>query len=108
MKEDILKKLRQLNMKSNYRMGLAGSISRGCETDNSDIDIVVDTNDMPISDMNVIKDLLKEYNRNVDVLCLGLLKDEDEELDNFMKENDLPVNDESVYKTIMKEVIWVA
>lgn len=86
------------------KIGLAGSYARGDNTDSSDIDIIVDTDLMSITDMNYIKNQFHET--NVDVLLLGLLKQEDEEMDDFFKKMDLPINDESVYKNVLKEVVW--
>lgn len=99
----ILSKMKH-NRFYNIKMGLAGSYARGDNTDSSDIDIVVDTDLMPITDMDYIKSSF--YGIDVDVLLLGLLKQEDEEMDNFFKEMDLPTNDESVYKNVLKEVVW--
>ena len=59
---------------------------------------------MPITDMEYIKS--KFDGTDVDVLLLGLLKQEDEEMDSFFKEMGLPINNESVYKNVSKEVVW--
>jgi len=89
-----------------YKFGIAGSIARGTQSKNSDIDIIVDTDSMPLVDMEFIKNYFNS-NRAVDVLLLGLLQKEDEELDSFALSMGLPINDESVYKTIVREVIWI-
>ena len=89
-----------------YRFGLAGSIARGTQKKNSDIDIVVDTDSIPIEDIEFIKNYFS-LGRDVDVLILGLLKKEDEELDSFALSMGLPINNESVYKTIVRDVIWI-
>ena len=102
-KSDILKTISRIKHDKfyNLKIGLAGSYARGDNKDSSDIDIVVDTDLLTISDMDYIKS--RFY---VDVLLLGLLKQEDEEMDDFFKEMDLPINDESVYKNVLKEVVW--
>lgn len=106
IKSDILKTISKIKHERfyNLKIGLAGSYTRRDNTDASDIDIVVDTDLMPITDMDYIKS--KFNGISVDVLLLGLLKQEDEEMDNFFKEMDLPINDESVFKNVLKEVIW--
>ena len=105
-KSDILKTISRIKHDKfhNLKMGLAGSYARGDNKASSDIDIIVDTDLMPITDMDYIKSSF--YGIDVDVLLLGLLKQEDEEMDNFFKEMDLPTNDESVYKNVLKEVVW--
>lgn len=104
-----LSKLRDEKKWPKCRIGIAGSIANGSETSNSDIDIVLDTHHIDIQDMELIKKRVSDiYHRDVDVLCMGLLQDEDKELDTFAQENHLPVNDASVYKTICREVIWCA
>ena len=89
---------------SSYRFGIAGSVARGESTKNSDIDVVVDSDGMPI---NLIERVKGFFTQDVDVLFLQLLKDEDNELDSFLKEQGLPVNESSVYKTVKREVIWI-
>ena len=89
---------------SNYRFGIAGSVSRGDNTENSDIDIVVDSDGMPL---NLIERVRGFFTQDVDVLFLKLLKQEDDELDAFLKEQDLPINEDSVYKTVLREVVWI-
>lgn len=108
LREEILSSIRDLKHiqeLTDYKFGLGGSVARGESNNFSDLDIVVDTTDISIPLMNLIKSYFK--GQTVDVLCLGLLKKEDEELDSFLLENGLPVNDESVYKTISKEVVWI-
>lgn len=103
----ILDKLKLLALEMPaYRFGIAGSIARGTQSKNSDIDIIVDTDSMPLVDIEFIKNYFNS-NRAVDVLLLGLLQKEDEELDSFAISMGLPINDESVYKTVIEEVIWV-
>lgn len=82
-------------------------MARGTNSRISDVDIVVDTDDMPLEVIEFIKDNVSDGFSHIDVLCLGLLRREDKELDHFLKEAGLPENDESVYKTICKDVIWV-
>ena len=105
-KSDILKTISRIKHDKlhNLRMGLAGSYARGDNKASSDIDIIVDTDLMPIADMEYIKS--KFDGTDVDVLLLGLLKQEDEEMDSFFKEMGLPINNESVYKNVSKEVVW--
>ena len=90
---------------SSYNFGLAGSYSRGEESENSDIDIVVDTGNLTPEQMEKIKSFLK--NKTVDILQMPLLKEEDELLDNFLMASGLPANNYSVYKTIKNEVNWI-
>lgn len=105
-KNDIIKIISRMKHDKFYNLniGLAGSYARGDNKDSSDIDIVVDTDLMSIADMDYIKSIFN--GRNVDILLLGLLKQEDEEMDDFFREMDLPINDESVYKNVLKEVVW--
>lgn len=106
-KEDILHQLMSLKedeQLGNYRLGLAGSYARGTNGAASDIDIVVDSDGIPVSYMERMKAYFKDL--DVDVLCLGLLKKEDMELDDFLKEMGLPINNDSVYKNVLREVVW--
>ena len=105
-KSDILKTISRIKHDKfyNLKIGLAGSYAGGDNKASSDIDIVVDTDLLTISDMDYIKS--RFYGADVDVLLLGLLKQEDEEMDDFFKEMNLPINDESVYKNVLKEVVW--
>ena len=102
-KSDILKTISRIKHDKlhNLKMGLAGSYARGDNKASSDIDIIVDTDLMPIADMEYIKS--KFDGTDVDVLLLGLLK---QEMDSFFKEMGLPINNESVYKNVSKEVVW--
>lgn len=110
MQEQILSRLLKISKMPfvhGYRIGLAGSMARGKFNKRSDIDVVVDTDCISIEDMEKIKESFSDFGRSVDVLCLGLLKEEDEELDKFCVENNILINPNSVYKTILREVIWV-
>lgn len=99
-----LSKIKRKQQFSKLRFGLAGSYARGEAQDSSDIDIVVDVDTLSIDSMEEIKGSFADL--KVDVLLLGLLKKEDEELDTFLRELKLPINDESVYKTVAREVVW--
>lgn len=99
-----LSMIKKRNHFSSLRIGLAGSYARGDNNPTSDIDVVVDTDSMSIEHMEEIKNSFKD--EKVDVLLLGLLKQEDDDLDAFLRELDLPINDESVYKNVAKEVVW--
>ena len=106
-KEDILRQLMGLKedkQLGKYRLGLAGSYARGTNEATSDIDIVVDSDGMPVNCMERVKGYFKGL--DVDVLCLGLLKKEDLELDDFLREMGLPINNDSVYKNVLREVVW--
>lgn len=55
-----------------------------------------------------IRERLKSrFNRQIDILWLDLLKEEDIELDKVAIKYNIQVNEESVYKNIKKDVIWV-
>lgn len=99
-----LSKIKRKHYFSSMRIGLAGSYARGDNQYDSDIDVVIDTDSMSIEHMEEIKKSFE--NMDVDVLLLGLLKQEDEELDSFLSELDLPINEESVYKNVTREVVW--
>lgn len=92
------------NKYNNLKIGIAGSYINGTQTENSDIDIVLDGDSTNTEVTEEIKDL---FDVTVDVLWLELLKEEDEELDIFCKEMDIPINEDSVYKTIIREVKWI-
>ena len=57
--------------------------------------------------VDIMEYIKSQFKTEVDVLWVGLMKQEDEELDRFALENDLPINEYSVYKTVMQEVMWV-
>lgn len=92
------------NKYANLKIGVAGSYINGTQTEDSDIDVVLDGDSTNIEIMEEIKQL---FNVTVDVLWLDLLKEEDEEMDSFCKEMNIPINEDSVYKTILKEVEWI-
>lgn len=105
--DEVMIYLKELSAKYNYRLGLAGSISRCEETSKSDIDIVTEDKNMPLEIMEDIKkDIMSKFNRDSDIICLELLKDEDKEFDYFALKNDLPINRFSAYKNIAREVKW--
>lgn len=83
--------------------GIAGSYARGEETENSDLDIVVNI-ELSLQEIEAIKNA---FNVDVDILFLNLLQKEDEELDTMLLHLKLPANEESIYKTVSKEVIWI-
>lgn len=99
-----LSKLKRKHYFSSIRIGLAGSYARGENQYDSDIDVVVDADSMSIEHMEEIKGSFG--NEEVDVLLLGLLKQEDEELDSLLFELNLPINEDSVYKNVAREVVW--
>lgn len=102
---EIFELLDTLNI--NKRYGIAGSFARGTAKKSSDIDVIVDTDCMDISDIELIKKALKsKFNRNSDVICLELLKQEDYELDILSSSLGLGINEDSAYKSILREVIW--
>lgn len=102
---EIFESLSSLNIDKRY--GIAGSFARGMAKKSSDIDVVIDTDCMSISDMELIKTTLKsKFNRKSDVICLGLLKQEDDELDDLSVSLGLGVNEDSAYKSILREVVW--
>lgn len=89
------------------RVGIAGSYARGTANLSSDIDVVVDTDMLDIPDIELIKSSIKDkFNKESDVICLGLLESEDKELDSLLQSVDLGINDCSAYKSICREVIW--
>lgn len=102
---DIMSTLRKVYDKySGIRLGIAGSFANGTQKPGSDIDIVIDGDSMRVDIMEYIK---SQFQYEVDVLWVELMKQEDEEMDKFALENDLPINKFSVYKTVMQEVLWV-
>ena len=103
--DDIMSTLRKVYDKySGIRLGIAGSFANGTQKPVSDIDVVIDGDSMRIDIMEYIK---SQFQYEVDVLWVELMKQEDEEMDKFALENDLPINKFSVYKTVMQEVLWV-
>ncbi len=102
---EIMSTLRKVYDKySGIRLGIAGSFANGTQKPNSDIDVVIDGDSMRVDIMEYIK---SQFQYEVDVLWVELMKQEDEEMDKFALENDLPINKFSVYKTVMQEVLWV-
>ena len=102
---DIMSTLRKVYDKySGIRLGIAGSFANGTQKPGSDIDVVIDGDSMRVDIMEYIK---SQFQYEVDVLWVELMKQEDEEMDKFALENDLPINQFSVYKTVMQEVLWV-
>ena len=103
--DDIMSTLRKVYDKySGIRLGIAGSFANGTQKPGSDIDVVIDGDSMRVDIMEYIK---SQFQYEVDVLWVELMKQEDEEMDKFALENDLPINKFSVYKTVMQEVLWV-
>ena len=101
---DILNVLKNLNIEQ--KIGVAGSYARGTAKLKSDIDVIVDTDLLEISDIELIKEtLLSTFNKKSDVVCLGLLKQEDEDLDNLAISVGLEPNEDSAYKSILREVV---
>lgn len=104
--ENILETLKRIEKEYNneFKLGVAGSYSRGEATEESDLDIVIDGDSTRIDFSEYIK---SQFDIEVDTLWLDLLKNEDENLDKFLIEEGLSVNDYSIYKNIMKGVKWV-
>ncbi len=100
----ILNKIKNDREFSFYKIGLAGSYARNEQNDGSDIDVVISTGNLTLSQMEKIKSEFPDL--NVDVLQLDLLEEEDRELDGFLIEMGLPANDHSVYKNVLQEVMW--
>ena len=102
---EIFNVLKTLNIE--YKYGIAGSYARGTAKLRSDIDIVVDTDSLDIDIIELIKKSLKsKFNKNSDVLCLELLRQEDIDLDNLAISVGLEPNEDSAYKSIIREVVW--
>lgn len=102
---EIMSTLRKVYDKyAGIRLGIAGSFANGTQKPGSDIDVVIDGDSMRVDIMEYIK---SQFQNDVDVLWVELMKQEDEEMDKFALENDLPINESSVYKTVMQEVLWV-
>ncbi len=106
-KKDILDRLQKISRTpefAGYKFGLVGSYARGEETPESDIDILVDRHDMTLENMELLRGYFKD--NDIDILCTGLLAEEDRELDAFLQAHNLPINDESVYKSVVRDVVW--
>lgn len=104
--KSIFDKIQNLCMSSQlkgYRIGLAGSYSRGDENEKSDIDIIVDTDMLSLEQIEFIH---SQFDKEVDVVQLKLLQSEDKRLDGLAVSQGLLINDESTYKSICKEVVW--
>lgn len=110
LKDEVLHALalfKKENGVSDCRLGVAGSVARGEETPYSDIDVVVDKNCISIDEIEKIKYFMStRFHRDTDVLCIGLLKEDDDEMDAFAISCGLPVNEFSVYKTVSKDMVW--
>jgi predicted nucleotidyltransferase len=109
MLESVLSFLKELNKP--YKLGVAGSVARGKETNKSDIDVVVDdTNGISIEQyedaMEIVNLIKSHFKKNSDILFLLLIKEEDEQLDELLKSEGLPINENSAYKNILREVVW--
>lgn len=99
-----LKNQKSAEVLKGIRIGLAGSYAKGEETEKSDIDIVLDGDSQRIEAAVYVKQL---FQKEVDVLWLELLKQEDQELDDLLMGSGLEPNPYSVYKTVKEEVIWI-
>lgn len=96
------------DLKLKYKIGVAGSFARNELKSSSDIDIVVDTDmlDIPIIE-EIKKSVADTFLRDCDVICLGLLKKEDEDLDILAEKIGVGKNMHSAYKEVCKDVIWL-
>lgn len=99
-----IKALKQSNIIDGIRVGLAGSVVRNEATEDSDIDLVVDSDMLDLETIEQIKEFFSPF--EVDVVSLGLLKEYDEELDNMLISQGLEANEFSAYKEISREVVW--
>lgn len=105
MLHDVLVVLRNLNFR--LRLGVVGSIARGEETKDSDVDVFVDGNMLDIPEIELIKQTIKDtFNRDCDVIQSELAKQEDEELDELGIRLGLGKDEESAYKNMLREVKW--
>lgn len=105
MLNEVLGLLKSLNFK--YRLGVVGSVARGEETVNSDIDIFVEGNMLSIQEIELIKSAIQNaFNKDCDVIQSLLAKEEDEKLDKLSKSLGLGENKNSSYKNMIREVIW--
>lgn len=105
-KVTILEKLSEIKKninKGNIKLGLAGSYVRGEETEDSDIDIVVDYDMLSIEDIDYISSC---FDIDVDVVQLPILKKEDEEYHEYIKANNMMEDDYTYYTSIVSEVVW--
>ena len=107
MDKDVLSQVRKLKALpgiGEYKIGFTGSYARGTETEESGIDIVIDINMLSLEQLELIR---SKFNREIDIIQLKLLAEEDKELDEFTLEEGLPLNENSAYKSICREVIWI-
>ena len=105
VKEDVLNRIKDLNLPN--RVGLAGSLARGNVDTFRDIDIVVDTDSLSFDEVKALKKEFEDFNKNVDIIQLMILKEEEDEEIHFLQELGLPEDEYSIYKNICREVIWV-
>ena len=105
VKEDVLNRIKTLDISD--RIGLAGSLARGNVETFRDIDIVVETDSLSFDDVKALKKEFEDFHKNVDVIQLLILKEEEEKETLFLKELGLPEDENSIYKNICREVIWV-
>lgn len=102
---DILTVLKTVDLP--YRVGIAGSYARNTATEISDINVVIDIDILDIPDIEGIKSLIKsKFNKDTDVICLQLLREEDEHLDKLALSIGVDINSYSAYKSILREVVW--
>lgn len=107
MNHEVLRKLIELSNEpplKGYQIGLAGSFVRGEETESSDIDIVVNTDRLSLEQLNFIHNY---FDREVDVIQLKLLKEEDKQLEEFAIREGFTGFEASTYENICKEVLWI-
>lgn len=106
MLEKVLSYLRTLELKD-VRLGVAGSVARREEKEDSDIDIVVDKVISIDEQYKIYESIKAEFNRECDIIIFPFLEEHDKKLNEISRQYNLPENDEdSAYNTVKREVVW--
>lgn len=96
-------------LKLGYRFGYAGSYARGQAKENSDLDILVEGEDVLSSDayFMIYNTLKKILSIKFDIVDLKALEEDDYMMDKKLLEIGLAVNDCSAYKIMKQEAVWM-
>ncbi len=105
--EKIFESLKALEL--GCRLGYAGSYARGQANESSDLDIVVDGQEILSSDayFKIYHTLKKVMTIEFDIVDLAAVKQDDQEMDRMLLDRGLAENDCSAYKTMKKEAVWM-
>ena len=103
---DVLQKLQNCKELNNIKIGLFGSFSRNKQTENSDVDIVLKSNNQILLSYSGLEDFIKTYIiRNLGLDCDIL--DYEDICKEYEKAKIEGLEDYTLKYNIDKEVIWI-